>query len=155
MTTTPGGTVTGAELRRAVLQQLDRLDSTTTTGTDAVLLPVARDELNRLVSGWLELLDQHTPDDDGRCAHCRGLLRRAVWPCAVWRAAHTQLIGPHPTPDPAGPAMPGPEAPTPAGPDPWTPPEADPTTGGAADEGTAGVDWAAVAERVARMRRRG
>lgn len=147
--------MTGPELRRAVLQQLDRLDSATTTGTDAVLLPVARDELNRLVSGWIDLLDKHAPDDDGRCAHCRGLVRRTTWPCAVWRAAHAQLIGPHPGPDRAEPAATPSDSPTGSGLDPWTPPDPDSTAGAAGAEKPGGIDWAAVAERVAKMRRGG
>ncbi|MBE9375808.1 hypothetical protein IQ251_15260 [Saccharopolyspora sp. HNM0983] len=146
--------MSGPELRRAVLRQLDRLDSATATGADEVLLPVARGELDRLVSGWLDLLDQHAPGDDGRCAHCRGLLRRTSWPCAVWRAAHAQLIGPHP--DPGAAAATGSPASDDSddAPDPWIPPETGPPAR-SGSERARGVDWAAVAARVSRKRRRG
>lgn len=80
-------------LRRAVLDKLEGLDETVGYAHPDRLVPLARTEIRRLTDCWRRLLDSHQPDDDGRCPHCAGWLRRKRWPCAVWLAAHQHLIG--------------------------------------------------------------
>ncbi|OLF18896.1 hypothetical protein [Actinophytocola xanthii] len=79
-------------LRRAVLHRLDVLERAVDHADPSTLLPLARTELDRLVTGWRRLLRSHGADESGRCAACsRGILARRR-PCPVWRLAHQQLL---------------------------------------------------------------
>jgi hypothetical protein len=79
-------------LRDAVLQELARVDQVTEENDARSLLPLARTEIHRLADGWRLLLTMHQPDEDGRCAVCRGRFRHRRWPCRVWLTAHQHLI---------------------------------------------------------------
>jgi hypothetical protein len=88
-----GESVTDTALRKAVLDRLDRLDRLMDEEEDAhSLLSIARSELHRLSAGLLVVLDEHQPDNDGRCPTCSGTACAAPWPCTVWQTAHRQLI---------------------------------------------------------------
>ena len=56
------------------------------------LLSIARSELDRLSAGLNVLLNNHQPDESGRCPTCAGTARSNPWPCKVWQIAHRQLI---------------------------------------------------------------
>jgi hypothetical protein len=84
--------VTDEALRHAVLDQLDRLDLVATEGEPEALLAIARSELYRLSASLRALLDEHRPDENGRCRVCPGTLRGRRWPCTVWVIAHRQLL---------------------------------------------------------------
>jgi hypothetical protein len=79
-------------VRRAVLDRLDSLDMVAHEGPAEALLPVARDEMFRLSEGFRALLEEHRPDEDGRCRVCPATWRTRRWPCSVWTTAQRQLI---------------------------------------------------------------
>jgi hypothetical protein len=85
--------VTDDALRNAVLDRLDMVDLVAAQGDPGTLLPTARTELYRLAEGFRVLLDEHRPDDDGRCRGCPTTWRGRRWPCSVWASAHRKLIG--------------------------------------------------------------
>jgi hypothetical protein len=60
---------------------------------DRTVAGLARDELPRIVTALEALLDEHQPDDHGRCPTCRTrwLSRRAPTPCRAYLAAHISL----------------------------------------------------------------
>jgi hypothetical protein len=88
-----GADVTDDALRNAVLDRLDMVDLVAAQGDPDTLLPTARTELYRLAEGFRVLLDEHRPDDDGRCRGCPTTWRGRRWPCSVWASAHRKLIG--------------------------------------------------------------
>lgn len=87
-----GDDVTNQALHDVVLEQLDKLDQVAASGAPARLLPAARRGLYQLAEGFRALLDEHRPDEDGRCPVCPGLLRGRRWPCTVWATAHRHLL---------------------------------------------------------------
>lgn len=84
--------MTEKTLRDSVLSQLDQLDRAAANGEIEVLLPVARTDMYRLAHGFRSLLNEHQPDEDGRCKVCPGTLRGRRWPCSVWTIAHRHLL---------------------------------------------------------------
>jgi hypothetical protein len=96
--------VTDDALRDAVLDRLDTVDLVAAEGDPRTLLPTVRDDLYRLAEGFRVLLDEHRPDDDGRCRGCPAGWRGRRWPCSVWASAHRKLIGHSPArPKPSSP----------------------------------------------------
>ncbi|MEV4316495.1 hypothetical protein [Actinocrispum sp. NPDC049592] len=54
---------------------------------------IAQAELPRVVSALQAVLDEHRPDDQGRCPTCRKrLFGRAPAPCRAYLAAHLCLL---------------------------------------------------------------
>lgn len=80
-------------LRRMVLRRLESLGEQAACAEPAQLVTLARTEIQRLTEGWRQLLANHQPDEEGRCQHCSGWIKRRRWPCQVWLAAHHHLIG--------------------------------------------------------------
>lgn len=80
-------------LRNAVLDRLDQLGWAAAEGDADSVLPAARSELCRLADGFRALLDEHRPDESGRCRACPGMLRGRRWPCTVWATVRRHLLG--------------------------------------------------------------
>jgi hypothetical protein len=80
-------------LRNAVLERLDQLGWAAAEGNADTVLPAARSELCRLADSFRALLDEHQPDDSGRCRACPGTLRGRRWPCTVWVTVRRHLLG--------------------------------------------------------------
>jgi hypothetical protein len=62
-------------------------------GDDRTAAAVARCELPRLVEALRAVLDEHEPDQFGRCPSCRhGRLGRTPAPCRAYLSAHLCLV---------------------------------------------------------------
>ncbi|SDK63205.1 hypothetical protein SAMN04487820_11092 [Actinopolyspora mzabensis] len=90
--------ITAEDDHESLQRQLDRLEQLADEGPAETVLPLARSELHRLTEGLRALLQEHGPDENGRCPVCPGGLRARRWPCEVWVTAHAQLIGEDPDP---------------------------------------------------------
>lgn len=59
----------------------------------ATALPIAHAELPRVVAALQAVLDEHRPDEEGRCPTCRKrLFGHAPAPCRAYLAAHLCLL---------------------------------------------------------------
>jgi hypothetical protein len=62
-------------------------------GDEHAVAAVARFELPRLVEALKAVLDEHSPDEFGRCANCRtSRFGRAPAPCRAYLTAHLCLV---------------------------------------------------------------
>ena len=89
-------------VKTTVIERLDYLDRLATCGDDSSRAALATTEIARLTGAWRSLLEQHAPDEDGRCPRCSGWLRQRRHPCTVWLTAHEHLVA-ESTAQPSGP----------------------------------------------------
>ncbi|WP_433263536.1 hypothetical protein ACQPZF_32490 [Actinosynnema sp. CS-041913] len=92
--TTPQGREGALEMSVTVFSQLDKslhehLDAVVrlaTTGDDETATELARSELPLVVAALRALLDEHTPDEHGRCQTCRTkrFSRKLPAPCRAY-----------------------------------------------------------------------
>lgn len=82
------------QLDRSLHDRLGDLVRRARRGDDDTALDLARVELPKLVTALRALLDEHSPDERGRCATCksRRLRRRLPSPCRAYLAAHLCLM---------------------------------------------------------------
>ncbi|HEV2778587.1 MAG TPA: hypothetical protein VGX25_04230 [Actinophytocola sp.] len=62
------------------------------TGDDATAAGLARSELPRIIAALQAVLDEHEPDDEGRCRTCRRRFGRTPAPCRAYLTAHLCLL---------------------------------------------------------------
>lgn len=82
------------QLDRSLHDRLGYLVSRALRGDDDAAIDLARVELPKIITALRALLDEHQPDERGRCATCRrGRLRRRLpAPCRAYLAAHLCLV---------------------------------------------------------------
>jgi hypothetical protein len=81
------------QLERSLADYLTDITYRAQFGDERAAATVARFELPRLVAALKAVLDEHSPDEFGRCARCRtGRFGRAVAPCRAYLTAHLCLV---------------------------------------------------------------
>ncbi|MFD1149135.1 hypothetical protein [Saccharothrix hoggarensis] len=82
-----------SQLDRSLHEHLDALVRLASTGDDETAAELARTELPRVVAVVEALLDEHTPDEHGRCPTCRTRWwsRRRPAPCRAYLGAQLCL----------------------------------------------------------------
>ena len=82
------------QLDRSLHTRLGDLVRRAERGDDATACALARTELPKLVTALRALLDEHRPDDSGRCATCRRkrFSRKLPSPCRAYLTAHLCLM---------------------------------------------------------------
>ena len=75
-----------SQLDKSLHEHLATLVRLAATGDDGTAADLARSELPRVVAAVKALLDEHTPDDRGRCPTCRTRWwsRRLPSPCRAY-----------------------------------------------------------------------
>ncbi|MFC6089027.1 hypothetical protein Q5530_18650 [Saccharothrix sp. BKS2] len=75
-----------SQLDKSLHEHLATLVRLAATGDDETAADLARSELPRVVAAVKALLDEHTPDDRGRCPTCRTRWwsRRLPSPCRAY-----------------------------------------------------------------------
>jgi hypothetical protein len=81
------------ELERSLADYLTDITYRARFGDERAAAGVARFELPRLVQALKAVLDEHSPDEHGRCASCRTRrFARAPAPCRAYLTAHLCLV---------------------------------------------------------------
>lgn len=82
------------QLDRSLHDRLDELVRRSEWGDDRTALELARTELPKLVTALSALLDEHRPDERGRCTTCRRgrFSRKLPSPCRAYLTAHLCLM---------------------------------------------------------------
>ncbi|WP_447003573.1 hypothetical protein ACRAKI_28490 [Saccharothrix isguenensis] len=82
-----------SQLDRYLHEHLATLVRLASTGNDETAVELARSELPRLVTAVKALLDEHNPDEHGRCPTCRTRWwsRRLPSPCRAYLGAQLAL----------------------------------------------------------------
>ena len=82
------------QLDRSLHDRLGDLISRAERGDDSTALDLARVELPKIVTALRALLEEHQPDERGRCPTCRRsrFSRKLPSPCRAYLAAHLSLV---------------------------------------------------------------
>jgi hypothetical protein len=82
------------QLDRSLHDHLGDLVRQAERGDDLTALDLARTELPKMVTALRALLNEHSPDQPGRCPTCRShrFSRRAPSPCRAYLTAHLCLM---------------------------------------------------------------
>ena len=81
------------QLERSLTDYLTDITYRAQYGDEHAVATVARFELPRLVEALKAVLDEHSPDEFGRCASCRtSRFGRAPAPCRAYLTAHLCLV---------------------------------------------------------------
>jgi hypothetical protein len=82
------------QLDRSLHNRLGDLARRAQRGDDDTAVHLGRVELPKIITALRELLDEHRPDERGRCATCRRrrFRRRLPSPCRAYLAAHLCLV---------------------------------------------------------------
>jgi len=95
------------QLETSLADYLTYIARSTRHGDDRALARVARIELPRLVEALRAVLEEHTPDQFGRCPSCRpSRFGRTPTPCRAYLSAHLCLVAHDDEPTPAEQTMP-------------------------------------------------
>lgn len=71
---------------------------------DTAAVPLAKLELPRIAAALQAVLDEHRPDENGRCRHCRTRrFGRSPAPCRAYLTAHLCLLVTEDDPRPVNP----------------------------------------------------
>lgn len=82
------------QLDRSLHTHLDELVRQSRRDADGTALDLARVELPKIITALRALLDEHRPDERGRCRTCRRgrFSRKLPSPCRAYLAAHLRLV---------------------------------------------------------------
>jgi hypothetical protein len=82
------------QLDRSLHDRLGDLVRRAQRGDDSTALNLARVELPKIITALRALLDEHSPDEHGRCPTCRRrrFSRKLPSPCRAYLAAHLCLV---------------------------------------------------------------
>ena len=82
-----------SQLDKSLHEHLSDLMRLAAKADDRTAVGLARAELPRMVTALKALLDEHQPDENGRCPTCRTrrFSRRLPSPCRAYLAAHLCL----------------------------------------------------------------
>jgi len=82
-----------SQLDKSLHEHLDTLVRLAGRGDDETVVELARSELPRVVAALRALLDEHQPDEHGRCPTCRSRRwsRRLPSPCRAYLSAQLCL----------------------------------------------------------------
>ncbi|MFI5593615.1 hypothetical protein ACIA5G_51925 [Amycolatopsis sp. NPDC051758] len=81
-----------ASLRAAVYDRLDYLDTIVNGADTRSRVALADSVIPMLTHAWRDLLNEHEPDEHGRCRACSPRRGRRARGCSVWQMAHRHLI---------------------------------------------------------------
>jgi hypothetical protein len=82
-----------SQLDKSLHEHLATIVRLAARGDDETLAELARSELPRVVAAVKALLDEHTPDEHGRCPTCRTSWRRRLpAPCRAYLSAQLCLM---------------------------------------------------------------
>ena len=82
------------QLDRSLHDRLGDLVRRAQRGDDDAALNLARVEIPKIITALRALLDEHRPDERGRCLTCRSrrFSRKLPSPCRAYLAAHLCLV---------------------------------------------------------------